>query len=264
MPKNTPYIIELLTPKQSSEFFEEQLELFGQRYLRILEAGAVVSIPDNPLGNLHFTAMEVLGYLSLPLDPDRTLLHLNAFHRKEDLDAFLREAADRGLRRLRLVSGDGSPRLSRLEPADLGLEGKAVTSVELLRYVQREFPGKFTCGVAFNQYEPVEHEMEKLRRKLDAGAKFIVTQPVVGGDRTVTALGSLGLPVWIGAWMSRRIDLLLACVGSQAAPPTYDPIANLAALQAAHPGFGISLAQLSFKAEWGPLLTRTESVEKVA
>jgi hypothetical protein len=55
---DTPYIIELLTPKQNDESFEEKLQRFAERYRRILEHGAVVSICDNPLGNLHFTAME--------------------------------------------------------------------------------------------------------------------------------------------------------------------------------------------------------------
>jgi methylenetetrahydrofolate reductase (NADPH) len=266
MLKNKPYLVELLTPKQSDESFEEHLELFSQRYRRILEAGAVVSIPDNPLGNLHFTAMEVVGYLSLPFDPECTLLHINSFHRKKDLDAFLGDAADLGLRHLLVVSGDGGPRLSKLEPGDIVLEGKVVTSVELLRYVEREFPGSFTCGVAFNHYEPREHEMEKLRRKLDAGARFVVTQPVVRFDPAVSALGSLGLPVWVGAWLSKRIDLLMTCVGSptKADQQPYDPYANLSALRAGYPEFGIYLSQISFKQDWGPLLSRKEAAGKVA
>jgi methylenetetrahydrofolate reductase (NADPH) len=266
MLKNRPYIIELLTPKQSDESFEEHLEMFSRRYRRILETGAVVSIPDNPLGNLHFTAMEVVGYLSLPFDPDRTLLHVNSFHRKKDLETFLKDAADLGLRHLLVVSGDGGPRLSRLEPGDIGAEGKAVTSIELLRYVEREFPGRFTCGVAFNHYEPREHEMEKLRRKFDAGARFVVTQPVVGFDQTVSALGALGMPVWVGAWLSKRIELLLTCVGAtvQADQPPYDPYANLAALHTGYPGFGIYLSQISFKLDWGSLLTRAPADTRAA
>ena len=226
----------------------------------------MVSIPDNPLGSLHFTAMEVVGYLSLPFNHERTLLHVNSFHRKRDLDGFLRDAADLGLRHLLVVSGDGGPRLSKLEPGDIGAEGKVVTSIELLRYVEREYPGKFACGVAFNHYEPQEHEMEKLRRKLDAGARFVITQPVVRFDRTVSALGSLGLPVWVGAWLSKRLDLLLTCVGAtaQADQPPYDPFANLSALHAGYPEFGIYLSQIPFKRDWGPVLTRQGTAGKVA
>jgi len=266
MLNDRPYLIELLTPKQSEESFEDQLKVFAERYHRILGAGAAVSIPDNPLGNLHFAALEVAQYLSLPLDPDRTLLHLNSFHRRKDLDAFLGGAAELGLRHLLVVSGDGGPRLPRLEPGELGVEGKTVTSVELVRYVQREFPGRFTCGVAFNHYEPVEHEMEKLRRKLEAGAGFVITQPVVCCDQGLSAIASLSVPVWAGAWMSKRIDLLLACVGTAgpAELPPYDPYANLSALQAAYPDFGIYLSMIPFKRDWGPFLTRTAAASKVA
>jgi len=125
--KDRPYIIELLTPKQSDPDFEQKLEVFAHRYRRILDSGAIVSVCDNPLGNIHFTAMEVVGFLGLPLDPECTLLHLNSFHRKVDFDLFLRYARERGLRYLLVVSGDGGPRLTRLEPADLGLDTNTAT-----------------------------------------------------------------------------------------------------------------------------------------
>ncbi len=80
----SPYIIELLTPKQSDDDFEERLEVFAERYRRILDAGTAVSIPDNPMGNVHFTALEVMDFLDLPVDTGRTLLHLNSFHLKAD------------------------------------------------------------------------------------------------------------------------------------------------------------------------------------
>jgi len=205
----TPYVIELLTPKQSDDDFEARLEVFAERYRRILDAGAVVSIPDNPMGNVHFTAQEVVDFLALPLDPERTLLHLNSFHLKSDMDTFLGGAAERGVKNLLVISGDGGPKLPRLEPSDVGIDAKTVTSIVLLQYIEREYPGVFTCGVAFNQYEPAEYELGRLDRKLEAGARFVITQPVIGDDSIVASLGSCGVPVFIGAWMSKRVDLLL-------------------------------------------------------
>jgi methylenetetrahydrofolate reductase (NADPH) len=243
-----PYLIELLTPRQSDPDFEARLEVFGQRYRRILDHGAVVSIPDNPLGNLHFTAMETVEFLGLPLDPERTLLHLNTFHRKADLDVFL-EAA----------------RAAGLKPEALDSAAKAVTSVELLGYIARRYPDSFNCGVAFNQYEPAAPELEKLRRKIDAGARFIVTQPVIGANSAVSSLAAFGLPVWAGAWMSKRVDLLVECVGlGQLDTAGYDPTANLALLHEIFPSFGLYLAQLSFKKDWCPLLTRTPCADPEA
>jgi len=253
----TPYVIELLTPKQSDEDFESRLGVFAERYRRILDAGAVVSIPDNPMGNVHFTALEVTEFLDLPLDPERTLLHLNSFHLKSDLESFLRGAADRGVRNVLVVSGDGSPKLPRLEPSDVGIDTKTVTSIVLLEYIEREYPGVFTCGVAFNQYEPAEHELERLQWKIDAGARFVISQPVLGDDAVVASLGRCGLPVFIGAWMSKRVDLLLECVGLEPRQDEqYDPAENLALLDGRYPDYGLYLALLSFKRDWSDLLTR--------
>jgi methylenetetrahydrofolate reductase (NADPH) len=257
MSETLPYIIELLTPKQNDEQFEKTLEIFSRRYLRVHAHGAVVSIPDNPLGNLHFTAMETVNFLTLPLEPERTLLHVNTFHRKADLDGFLHEAKDRGLKKILVVSGDGGPRLTRLEPEDLGVEAKTVTSVELLGYIAREYPGSFTCGVAFNQYEPPEMEWDKLRAKVAAGAGFIITQPVIQGTPEVARLSEFGLPVWAGAWMSHRIDRFLACVGQDVnIAADYSPEANLSYLDARFGTFGIYLSQISFKKDWNTILTR--------
>ncbi len=253
----TPYLIELLTPKQDSDDPEAQLEVFAERYRRILDAGAVVSIPDNPMGNVHFTAIEVMDFLDLSIDPERTLLHLNSFHLKSDMDAFLRAAADGGLTKLLVVSGDGGPRLPRLEPSDLGVDDKAVSSVVLLGYIEREFPGVFTCGVAFNQYDPPERELERLERKTDAGARFVITQPVIGEDKVVASLADFGLPLFVGAWMSKRVELLMQCVGLEPCPDqNYDPFGNLALLERVYPDFGLYLALLSFKRDWSDLLTR--------
>jgi 5,10-methylenetetrahydrofolate reductase len=261
-----PYLIELLTPRQADEDFETRLATFGQRYRRILDHGAVVSVPDNPMGTLHFTAMETVEFLELPLHPERTLLHLNTFHRKSDLDAFLDAARTAGLRHLLVVSGDGGPRLPKLEPSDIGSAAKATTSIELLEYIGRRYAGAFHCGVAFNPYEPLDHEVAKLRRKVEAGARFVITQPVIGASEAVAALASFGLPVWAGAWMSKRVDLLLECVGAErtTAGGPYDPDANLARLHQVFPDFGLYLAQLSFKKDWCPLLTRIPCAEKAA
>lgn len=265
MIEGAPYLIELLTPRQSDRDVDARLESFSRRYRRILDHGAVVSIPDNPLGNLHFTAMETIDFLGLPLDGERTLLHLNTFHRAVDLDAFLEAARAAGVKHLLVVSGDGGPRLPKLEPADLGSSAKAVTSVELLEYVERRHPGAFRCGVAFNQYEPPDSEFEKLRRKIAAGARFVVTQPLLDADADLSALLNLGLSVWVGAWMSRRVELLVECVGlGEVDPASYDPVANLARLHARFASSGIYLAQLPFKRDWCPLLTRLPCAERAA
>lgn len=54
-----PYLIEILTPKM--DFLKPNSrapERFAQRYIGILESGCAVSIPDNPAGNIRFSAVE--------------------------------------------------------------------------------------------------------------------------------------------------------------------------------------------------------------
>lgn len=248
-------LVELLTPKQSSLKVEEDLEVFKSRCSTIVDCGCGVSIPDNPLGHLHFTATEVLSYLANDIPPERLLIHLNTFHRKTDLDALLDQAAGMGVQRLICVSGDGGPRLPKLEPADLNISGNTVTSVELLRYIGKRHRDGFTCGVAFNPYEPPEHELEKLRRKIDAGARFIITQPVMEDHAHVRALSAHGLPVWIGAWMSKRIDIFYQCIGRE--PPAgaeFKPFDALTHIRTIYPGYALYLSQVSFKQDWCGML----------
>ena len=249
-------LIELLTPKQNSPDFESDLKTFAIRFNKIREHDAVVSIPDNPLGNLHFAAPEVLSYLSLPIDPEMCLIHLNTFHSKNDLDDFLRQEKELRVKYLLCVSGDGSQRLTRLNPAELGVNVETVTSVELLAYINRSYDSHFICGVAFNQYEPVEHEMQKMRRKLLAGAKFIITQPVIGHDERVVHLVELGVPVYIGAWMSKRIDLLKQCLGVEGEniPVDYDPLKNLQILRKTYRDYGLYYSLLGFNRDWNEII----------
>ncbi len=256
------YIVESLTPRQDDPDFERKIELFGERYHRIIRHGGAMSIPDNPMGHLHFGALEVLEFLGVEIEPDGVLMHLNTFHRKEDLDALLRNAAERGVRNLLVVSGDGSPRLPRLDPSDLGAETKAVTSVELLGYIASAYPGTFRLGAAFNYSEPPEHEMPKLARKLEAGAEFVITQPVIGAEEHVARMvSSISRPVFIGAWMSPKIELIYECLGmtapsGQAGAPPYSPVDNLRQLHEIYPAAGMFLSRLAMKADWSAILPR--------
>jgi methylenetetrahydrofolate reductase (NADPH) len=247
-------IVEILTPRQNCDQFDAELEKFADKYRTVIENGYVVSVPDNPMGNLHFQATEVVGELGLPVPPGQLLLHLNTFHTKSHLDEILSLADRMGVRYLLLISGDGSERLPRLQPEAINTDSHVVTSVELLRYVHSAYPGRFVCGMAFNPYEPPDHETEKLRRKIEAGASFVITQPVLGKNERVDAIESCGLPLFLDAWMSRKLHLLSECVGYEIPEDTpYDPIENLKALRRHYPRHGLYLALLGFKTQL-PLL----------
>ncbi|NTV80455.1 MAG: hypothetical protein HGA24_03430 [Candidatus Aminicenantes bacterium] len=246
--------VELQTPKRSSEDIEKDLATFEDKYRKVVAAGWIVCVTDNPMGLLSYGAMETIELLGLPVHPEQLMVHLNTFHPKKELDSILDAFQAAGGRHLLVVSGDGNQRLHRLEPAEVGIDGTTVTSVELIRYIDREYPGRFTCGVAFNPYEPQDAELAKMKRKVDAGASFIITQPIIGRDDRLDALPAFGLPVTLDAWMSKKLHLLSECVGHEIPEGTpYDPMENLKELRRNYPDYGLYLAILGFKTQY-PLL----------
>ena len=70
--------------------------------------------------------------------------------------------------------------------------------------------------------------------------------------RELAAAGGPGraLPVYVGAWMSPRIELLAECTGMSPPAVPYDPEENLRVLQRAYPGSGLYYSMLSFKKDW--------------
>ena len=95
-----------------------------------------------------------------------------------------------------------------------------------------------------------------MQQKLDAGAEFAVTQPVIGQDENVDRLKDLNMTVIVEAWMSKNIDLLYKSVGKEKdeKADAYDPVENLKALHESYPGCCVYLSMLSFKQDWGTVL----------
>ena len=252
--ENKVYHIEILTPKQNSEKLEEDLGKFAEKYSMVMDAGYVACITDNPMGLLSFQATDIIPELGLPVKPEQLMIHLNTFHTKESLDQILDTAAKIGVKYFLVITGDGNERLAKLKPEAIGESCNSVTSVELLKYIRRRHPGVFNLGVAFNPYEPQDHELEKMHRKVAAGAEFICTQPIIGKDDRVLALKPFALPVIIDAWMSKKLHLLSECVGYTIPEDTpYDPIANLHELRKAYPDCGLYLALVSYKNQFALL-----------
>jgi len=119
---------EVLTPKQSSEDIEKDLEKFAFKYQTSLDNNFTICITDNPMGNLSFEAFETIETTEVPLKPEQLLIHLNTFHRKQDLDRILKTMADNGVANILAVSGDGTERLHRLSPEELGYDVTSITS----------------------------------------------------------------------------------------------------------------------------------------
>lgn len=244
------YRIELLSPKQDSIDLENELEKFVSKYLQIIGMGHVVCIPDNPMGRLAFQGTELIEELKLPVRPNQVSIHLNTFHSKHGLDSILTSALDLRINDILIISGDGSERLPKLKPDDLQVESRHVTAVELIQYIKREYGDSFNIGAAFNPYEPQQAEMAKMQQKINAGAQYVTTQPVIGHHPAVDNLLSLGLPMILEAWMSRKLYLLSDCVGYKIPEDiNYKPLDNLRTLIKNYPDCGFYLSFLGFKSQ---------------
>ena len=247
------YHVEILPPKQDSDKLEADLTAFAEKFNRVMDSGYCACITDNAMGLLAFQGHETIEHLGLRVLPEQVMLHLNTFHSKPDLDALLTQAKEMGFKYFLIVSGDGSNRLPKLAPADVGTTGTAsVTSVELLRYIRANYPD-FVLGVAFNPYEPAEEEFEKMERKLAAGASFIITQPVIDNNAIVGELLEKypDIPVIVEAWMTKKLHLLSDVVGYKI-PETaqFDPMSTLEDLHRWYPRCGIYLSLLGFKTQY--------------
>ncbi len=247
------YHVEVLPPRQDVENLEERFEKFSIKYKRVIDAGYTVCITDNAMGNLSFQGTEIIEEYSLPVLPGKVSIHLNTFHTKKELDIILSTCISLGINDLLVISGDGSIRLPKLTPGDLGITGvNAVTSVELIGYINSEYPGVFHIGAAFNPYEPEEEEFEKLDRKIKAGAAYIITQPVIEKNAVVDKLiKNYDIPVVVENWMSKKLHLLSDCVGYEIPEETiYDPVEALKKLHGNYPGSEVYLAMMNYRRQF--------------
>ena len=256
---NYPYLVELLSPKRSNDDqFDSLLDRFAERYRRIIDAGFGVSIPDNPMGQPRLGALESFDLRNLSVDSDKVVMNLNTFHTKSELDGLLQKAAKVNLKYILVVRGDGGPLLPKLEAKSIGGSRSVATSIDLIRYINKEYSGQFITGAAFNPYSPMSFELDRMKQKIDAGAKYAVTQPVIGKDKSVDKLKDLNITIVVEAWMSENIDLLNRSVGKQMdeKAENYDPIENLKALHTFYPECNVYLSMLSFKQDWQVILPR--------
>jgi methylenetetrahydrofolate reductase (NADPH) len=254
-----PYLVEMLTPKLiDAPDARGGINLFAERYYRVLDAGLGISAPDNPMGQPRFSLLETIEQADLPVRPERTVMNLNTFHIKEALDALLQKTAKRGIRYLLVIRGDGGPKLSHLDPQSIGGAKNVTTSIDLIRYINREYAGQFITGCAYNQYNPMPFESDRLQAKIEAGARFVITQPAMGKDSNIDALFAFGLPIVIEAWMSRNVDLLFKSIRQQRDEwaKGYDPTDTIHVLHGAYPDSCIYLSMLGFKKQWRGLLPR--------
>jgi methylenetetrahydrofolate reductase (NADPH) len=256
---NFSYLIELLSPKTSADDqIEGLLDRFAERYRRTIDAGCGISIPDNPMGQPRLGALESIDLRDLTVDSEKVVMNLNTFHTKSELDGLLQKAVRANLKYILVVRGDGGPLLPKLDAKSIGGKLSVATSIDLIRYINKEYSDQFITGAAFNPYNPKPFELNRMKQKIDAGAKYVVTQPIIGKDENVDRLKDFNIDVVVEAWMSNNIDLLYKSVGKEKDEKAekYDPLTNLKALHEYYPECCVYLSMLSFKQDWQEILPR--------
>jgi methylenetetrahydrofolate reductase (NADPH) len=254
-----PYLVELLSPKRSADDqIEGFLNRFAERYRRIIDAGCGISIPDNPMGQPRLGALEAIDLRGLSVSPEKVMMNLNTFHTKRELDDLLQKAVNANLRYILVVRGDGGPLLPKIDPKSIGGKFNVATSIDLIRYINTHYRDQLITGAAFNPYNPMPFELNRMKQKIDAGAKFAVTQPILGKDENVDRLKDFNIAVVVEAWMSNNIDLLYKSVGKAKDEKAegYNPFDNLKALHKFYPECCVYLSMLSFKQDWQEILPR--------
>ena len=138
-----PYLVELLSPKRSAEDqIEGFLDEFAERYRRVINAGCGISIPDNPMGRPRLGALESINLRGLSVDPEKTVMNLNTFHTKKELDGLLQKAVKADLKYILVVRGDGGPLLSKLDPKSIGCKSCSVSRFCITPVISIQiFPG---------------------------------------------------------------------------------------------------------------------------
>ncbi len=251
-----PYLVELLTPGTPDyDKNDAAFTRFAERYRTAIEAGYGVSVPDNPMGRPRIDLLQTLDRCGLEVHPERVVMNLNTFHLKDELDRILGKSAEAKLKYILVVRGDGGPLLPKLDPGSIGGSLSVATSIDLIRYINKQYPD-FVTGAAFNPYKKPSFELDRLKKKIDAGARFTVTQPVIGRDPNVDMLRTMETTVVIEAWMSKNIDLLYKSVGKKrdGGAEDYDPVSNLKRLRESYPGWCVYLSMLNFKTDWREML----------
>lgn len=178
----------------------------------LAEAGVdFFDVPDNPGANPGRDCMACGALLqqsySVPVIIHKTATQTNALH----LHSYLLGAADLGLRSILAVTGD-APHVGSFDRLASRVTDVR-SSVELLRLITLlrqgtmmngqplPQPVDFAAGCAFAPGDHLRNQLAWLRRKIEAGAEFVFTQPFFSKDdfaRMRTACAQVTAPILAG------------------------------------------------------------------
>ncbi|MBU4199299.1 MAG: homocysteine S-methyltransferase family protein [Verrucomicrobia bacterium] len=180
----------------------------------VIEAGAdFLDVPDNPGANPGRDCMACAVALqqryTVPAIIHKTATQTNALH----MHSYLLGAADLGIRGILAVTGD-SPHVGTFDRL-ANRVNDIRNSVELLRLISllREgalmngqplpCPADFAAGCAFAPALQIQPQVQWLKKKAEAGAEFVFTQPVFTIEdfhRAREACSDIDIPFFFGVF----------------------------------------------------------------
>lgn len=196
--------------------FDPPKNLHLDHYLRGAEALVAagtdfLTLADNSLAILRVSNLALgirLKQMGLP-----TLLHLSCRDRNVlGLQSDLMGMAAHGIRHVLPLTGDPA-KVGDHPGASSVYDVNSISLIEIIRRMNEGFsqagtalkrsPG-FVIGCTFNpNAKNLEAQVSRLRRKIDAGAQYVMTQPVFDPaliDQTKEATRDLSVPIFVGVW----------------------------------------------------------------
>ena len=205
--KEVPFVISVeMRPGRTSPF-QDFLEA-GRSLAR--EGVHLFDVPDNAGAKVTMDAM-VSAYRLQNETHIPTIMHLSASHRNLiATQSYLLGCAECGLQSVLAITGDHPNVGDHDKYASRVNDLKS--SVNLLKLIEGMNQGKlfngsacqrtsFFSGAGFNPMRKLTPQLKWLEKKIDAGAKFIYTQPLYASEdveRLTKALKPFGLPVLVG------------------------------------------------------------------
>lgn len=190
----------------------------GSNPSKLLKAAAMlkevgvdaVNIADSPMARVRMSALAV-GFLISRQVGLETILHFTT--RDRNLMAIQSEllgAHAVGIRAILALTGD-PPRLGDYPGATAVYDVDSIGLIRILKRLNEGHDGRgasigeptsFLVGCALNpNAEDLELELDRFRRKLEAGADFVMTQPVYDVETllgTLDRIGKVNIPIILG------------------------------------------------------------------
>ncbi len=171
-----------------------------------------VNIPDGPRASARLAPMPLAILLEREAGIE-TVLHYTCRDRNIiGMQSDFLGAYAAGLRNVLIITGD-PPKLGDYPDATAVFDLDSIGLVRVVRGLNHGYdigrhpigrPTGFLIGVGANPgFEDQEREIERLFQKKEAGAEFVITQPVFDirqFEAFIKRIGGLGIPVIAGLW----------------------------------------------------------------